>query len=220
MRNANQHPGLRTIQHICLFVLIFVQLENFSLIWRRHHYRWRAANFDLCSALMAIEQSVFFSGPQLLWHGASVYNDNPQGPVTLTRIAEYLAVELSMGIADWGRLLTPDLEQDFGDSMKGKLYIQNCCTSKNHYRNSMCYRTYPGLLQNNCALSFYYYRFERKNYASFITASQYIFGNTFQPTPNCGGHFLRDPCCYWFKTITCRCYLINFRNSSKFGQSR
>ena len=33
-----------------------VSLENFSLIWRRQHCRWRAANFELCSALMAIEQ--------------------------------------------------------------------------------------------------------------------------------------------------------------------
>ena len=40
------------------FVLgIFVPLENFSLKYRRHHYRWRAANFDLYSALMAIEGS-------------------------------------------------------------------------------------------------------------------------------------------------------------------
>ena len=30
----------------------FVPLENFVLIWRRY----QAANFDLCSALMAIEQ--------------------------------------------------------------------------------------------------------------------------------------------------------------------
>ena len=28
-----------------LFVGGFVPLENFSLIWRRHHCRWRAANF-------------------------------------------------------------------------------------------------------------------------------------------------------------------------------
>ena len=28
---------------VCLFGF-FVQLENFLLIWRRHHYRWRAAN--------------------------------------------------------------------------------------------------------------------------------------------------------------------------------
>ena len=34
----------------------YVPLENFSLIWRRHHYRRMAAHFDLCSALMAIKQ--------------------------------------------------------------------------------------------------------------------------------------------------------------------
>ena len=42
----------------CLLVCLgfFVPLENFSLIWRRHHYRWRTVNFDLCSTLMTIEQ--------------------------------------------------------------------------------------------------------------------------------------------------------------------
>ena len=39
------------------------------LIWRRHHNRWRTANFDQCSAIMAIEQWGFFGVPQLLWHG-------------------------------------------------------------------------------------------------------------------------------------------------------
>ena len=39
------------------------------LIWRRHHYRWRTANFDQCSTIMAIEQLGFFGVPQLLWHG-------------------------------------------------------------------------------------------------------------------------------------------------------
>ena len=66
---------------------IFVQLENFSLIWRR--YRWRAAAFDLCSLWG------FFSVPHLLWHGASVYDGHLRGPVTLTPVAERLAVELS-----------------------------------------------------------------------------------------------------------------------------
>ena len=47
-------------------------LENVSLIWSRHNYRWRASNFDLCSAFMAIEQWGIFSVPHLLWHGASV----------------------------------------------------------------------------------------------------------------------------------------------------
>ena len=51
------------------FLSVFVPLENFSLMWRRHHYRWRAAHFDLYSALMAIEQWGFFSVPHLLWHG-------------------------------------------------------------------------------------------------------------------------------------------------------
>ena len=76
----------------CLSVFLFVclgfivPLDNFSLIWRRHHYRWMSANFDLCLALMAIEQWVFFSVPHLLWHGASVYNGLLQGPGTLTPI--------------------------------------------------------------------------------------------------------------------------------------
>ena len=67
---------------ICLG--FFVPLENFSLIWRLHHYRLRTANFDQCLALMAIEQWVFFSMPHLLWHGASVYNGHLREPVTHT----------------------------------------------------------------------------------------------------------------------------------------
>ena len=31
-----------------------VPLENFSLIWRRHHCLWRAAKFDQCSTLWAM----------------------------------------------------------------------------------------------------------------------------------------------------------------------
>ena len=64
-----------------LFVcLLFVQLENLSLICRRHHDRWRAAYFDLWSALMAIAQWGFFSVPYLLWHGASLYKNHLRGP--------------------------------------------------------------------------------------------------------------------------------------------
>ena len=59
---------------VCLFVCLFdVPLENFSLIWRRHHYRWRAWNFYLCLEPMIMEQWGFFRVPQLLWHQA-VYN--------------------------------------------------------------------------------------------------------------------------------------------------
>ena len=72
-----------------LFVCLefFLPLENFSLIWRRHHCRWRAANFNLCLALMAIEQWGFLGVPHLLWHGASVYNCYLRRSVTLTRLA-------------------------------------------------------------------------------------------------------------------------------------
>ena len=47
----------------------YVPLERFSLIWRHHHCRWMAANFDLYKTLMAIEQWGFLSVPHLLWHG-------------------------------------------------------------------------------------------------------------------------------------------------------
>ena len=85
---------------ICLFVYfgLFVPLENLLLIWRSHHYRWSATNFDLCSALMPIEQWGFFSMPHLLWHGASIYNGHHRGPVTLKPIAERWAGELSLPI--------------------------------------------------------------------------------------------------------------------------
>ena len=73
-----------------------VPLDNFSLIWRRHHTRWKAVNVDLCSALMAIEHWGFFSVQHLLWHGAPVYNFHLRGPMELGSIAESLAVEPSL----------------------------------------------------------------------------------------------------------------------------
>ena len=51
---------LKNKVQIIFFVFVclgfFVPLEIFSLIWRRRHYRWRAADFDMCPELMAIEQ--------------------------------------------------------------------------------------------------------------------------------------------------------------------
>ena len=75
---------------------VIVPLNNFSLIWRRHHCRWRAA--DLCSALMAIEGWGFFNVPHPVRHGPTVYNGHLRGLVTLTPIAERLAVELSLPV--------------------------------------------------------------------------------------------------------------------------
>ena len=69
--------------------------EFFTHIWK---YLWRAANFDLCAALMAIEQWGFFRLPYLLWHGTSNYNGHLREPLTLTAIAERLVVELSLPV--------------------------------------------------------------------------------------------------------------------------
>ena len=49
----------------------------------------KAANFDLYSALMAIEQLGFFRLPQLLGQRASVFNGHPRGPVSLTLVPEH-----------------------------------------------------------------------------------------------------------------------------------
>ena len=54
-------PMISWLARVCLFLGEFiVPLENFSLIWRRHHYRWRASNLDIYSAIVAIEQLGFF----------------------------------------------------------------------------------------------------------------------------------------------------------------
>ena len=47
-----------------------MSLEKFSLICRRHDYRWRDSNFDLYSTLVFIEQW----GLLRVTHGTSVYN--------------------------------------------------------------------------------------------------------------------------------------------------
>ena len=96
---------------VCLEV--FVPLENFSHIWGRHHCQWRAANFDLCTALMATAQWGFFRVSQLLWHGASVYYG-------------HLAVEMSLlNFPLAGQTLqpiAPPLRQNVFDLLKKSLY--------------------------------------------------------------------------------------------------
>ena len=84
-----------------------VSKSRFFFIWIRHHYRWLAANFDLHiyarhSWSLSYEQWGFFSVPHLLWHGAFVYNGHLRGPMTLTPIAERLAVELWLLFNDLG----------------------------------------------------------------------------------------------------------------------
>ena len=83
---------------IIIYLELIVPLGNFSVIWRRHHCRWRAANFDLCSALMTIEQWGFFNVPHLLWHEPTVYNGHLRGPVTISPVSERLAIMREIGV--------------------------------------------------------------------------------------------------------------------------
>ena len=84
----------------CLFDCLefIIPHDNFSLIWIRYHCLWRAANVDLCWALMVIERWGFFNVSHQLRHGPTVYNGHLRGPVTLTPVAEPLAVELSLAV--------------------------------------------------------------------------------------------------------------------------
>ena len=84
-KTKRQQDSLKTKWNFTHFSVInfIIPFESFSLIWRRHNYRWRAVNFYLCSALIAFEQWGFFSVPHLLWHEASLYNGHLRGPVTL-----------------------------------------------------------------------------------------------------------------------------------------
>ena len=73
-----------------------------------------AAYFDLCSAIMAIEQWGFYSLLHQLWHGASVYNGHLRGPVALAPYAERLALEMTLPVIEWLRTVaagirTPNL---------------------------------------------------------------------------------------------------------------
>ena len=55
-------------------LVLFVPLENFSLIRGRNHYRWRAAIFNLCSTHMVILQRGFFSVPHFNGTGHSKHD--------------------------------------------------------------------------------------------------------------------------------------------------
>ena len=70
-----------------VYLKFFVPLENFSLIWRRHHCRWmRGLQILTCVRhLWPLSSAAgFFSVPYLPWHGASIYDDYLRVPITLT----------------------------------------------------------------------------------------------------------------------------------------
>ena len=49
----NTYQNEKHERPVCLFVCLF-PLEKCSFMLRCHHYRWRAANFGLCLALIAV----------------------------------------------------------------------------------------------------------------------------------------------------------------------
>ena len=76
----------------------FCPTREFFILIECHPYRWRAAKFDLCSALMAIEQWEIFSVPHLLWHGTSIYTGHLRDLVTVAPVAKGLAGKLSLPV--------------------------------------------------------------------------------------------------------------------------
>ena len=113
---------MKTLLFVCLG--IFFPLENSSFIWRCHHYRWRVTIFGLYSALMAIEQWGFLSVPHLLWHGPTLYNGHLWGSLTLTPVAERLAVKLSLPVLlTW---LNSDLPHARLSHRSGSYLDDNC----------------------------------------------------------------------------------------------
>jgi hypothetical protein len=58
------------------YLLFYVTLKNFSPIWRRHHYRRRAAKFK---PMLGAHVGIFIV-PHLLWHWTSVFPVSSEGP--------------------------------------------------------------------------------------------------------------------------------------------
>ena len=79
------------VRGVCLFDCFSSHFRIFHSYGDHHHFRWRAANLIYARHSWSLNKYL----PHLLWHGASVYSDHHRGPVTLTPVAERLAVELS-----------------------------------------------------------------------------------------------------------------------------
>jgi hypothetical protein len=74
MKNVRQHMARlidSSIDWLIDYLLFYIPLMNISLIWRRHHYQWRAAKFspmhlwagrDLYRATPAVTRGLGFSG--------------------------------------------------------------------------------------------------------------------------------------------------------------
>ena len=65
---------------MCFLLLLWfsVPLENFSLIWKCHLCRWRAADFDLCSTLMTHCATAAVNFVQLKGHAPFPIENNSE----------------------------------------------------------------------------------------------------------------------------------------------
>jgi hypothetical protein len=74
-RNSNSQLISNSVFTLIYYLRFYFPLKHFSLIWRRHHYRWRAAKFrpmlsaqglwagrDLYRATPAVTRGLGFSG--------------------------------------------------------------------------------------------------------------------------------------------------------------
>ena len=87
--------------HSKIFTHFFTHLETSPL-------PVKGCNFDLCPALMAIEQWGFYSVPHLLWHGAFVYNGHLRRPVTLLpSVWQWCCHYLFLRPVAWIRAIAP-----------------------------------------------------------------------------------------------------------------
>ena len=91
---------LNVINDCCLFCLFVWFFLSHSRI-----FRWYGDVTNTGEGLQILTYawpswslSRFFSVPRLLWHKTSVHNGNLRGPVTLTPIAERLAVDPSLHV--------------------------------------------------------------------------------------------------------------------------
>ena len=82
-------------QYFIKYLRLFFSRGVFENFWRHCHFRSRAANFDLCSAFMAIEQWGIFNVPHLLWHEPTFIMVISVDP-WLSHVVECLAIELSL----------------------------------------------------------------------------------------------------------------------------
>ena len=94
---------------LCLAWIDLLQWKQFLFVclvffcptcqfFTRHHCRWTAANFWPMLDIVAVGQWVFFNVLYLLWPGPTLYHYHLRVPMTLIRVAERLAVELSLPV--------------------------------------------------------------------------------------------------------------------------